>query len=72
MLASAPTSSQRERENEYSQEPVEIRNESKLDFRSVSPKGHVAGLLRRNSLQCRCRLLGDQAIPYLPQFASLR
>jgi len=70
MLASAPTSSQRERENEYSQEPVEIRNESKLDFRSVSPKGHVAGLLRRNSLQCRCRLLGDQAIPYLIRVPS--
>jgi hypothetical protein len=69
MSASAP-SSQRERENEYSQEPVEIRNDSKLDFRPVSPKGNVAGLLRRNSLQCRCRLLGDQAIPYLVRVPS--
>ena len=27
-------------------------------------------LLRRNSLQCRCRLLGDQTIPYLIRVPS--
>ena len=33
-------------------------------------RDNLTGLLRRSSLQCRCRLLGDQAIPYLIRVPS--